>query len=168
MSYGTTDAPSALDDHSMEEGAVYAKSVGRVQEPKIPIVPRVFLYIFGGLLILAGIGGIGGTIVDTIIYSDSSDLVNSFYTVPALAVVMMWASGIVICISTTHVKRSNALAWCLVHWACFWSMLLLIAAMGSAQLFVVSLSLLSSVAVFQLIVCFIWTFTCTVPFLKKQ
>lgn len=168
MSYGTSERHATLDDQSMEEGAVYSKSYGSAEEPKIHIVARVFLYILAGLIILGGLGAIGCAIVDTYIYSDDSDLKESFWTVPALVVVNMLAAGIVLCIATARATRSTALAWAIVHWACFWAMLMILAALASSQVFVVSMIMSASSAIVQLITCFLFTFTCAVPFLKKE
>lgn len=130
------------------------------EEPKIVLAARIILYILGGLLIVGSLGGIGGVLYDTNLHDEYRTFAYSFWTVPALCLVMMMASGIILCISTTLPKRSTAIAWTVANWGCFWSSLMLTAVIASSQVMRVTLIFIGCSTIIQFIACLIYSVAC--------
>lgn len=154
MSKNSAYSLDAYSSTELEEGQISATH-GLDKKRKIPIVPRVFLFIFSILVIILALAQIAGVVADPM-YSEGY---GKFLVTPILGVLIPLAAGIAGLVGTIIPKRSTIAAWAVYHWASLAFMVYIIA-LVTLMGYIISLSIISSCAVFQLAFCITYSIVC--------
>lgn len=145
----------------LEEGSVSLPLQLNEATPNIPLVPRVFMYIFAVLVLLLGFAQIGGVVEDDARESEGDWWYKAYLFVPIIGVLVPFAIGICGIVAASIAKPHTISAWTVLHWCSLVFMAFLIPFLVKMD-FVISIGIISAAIAMELafsitstVVCFV-------------
>lgn len=152
------DSLSEDEDDSLPDLDLKLLPLSLVGQPRIHIAARIALYIIGGILMALGLSEIAGIVVEAMM--QKSDLKATFFIIPALTIFHLVTAGITLIISVARAQKDSVHQWKIAHWCMAGVSIVFLLIIIATTLGVITLSILSSAAIVQIITALIYTFCC--------